>query len=61
MSVATQPIVLDWPLALLLILLAAAFVIAAVFAGFTALAALIGLTLPQARGQGPARREDSTG
>jgi uncharacterized integral membrane protein len=49
---ATQPVVLDWPLALLFLLAAVVVIITAVFAGLTALAVLIGLTLPQARGEG---------
>ncbi|MER3398038.1 MAG: hypothetical protein C4316_05780 [Chloroflexota bacterium] len=55
--VATQPVVLDWPLALILLLVATAGVIAAVFAGMVALAALIGLKLPQARGESPTGRQ----
>ncbi len=47
----TQPVILDWPFALLFLLAAAAIIIAAVFAGLIALAVLIGLTLPQAKGQ----------
>ncbi len=59
--VATQPVVLDWPLALILLLVAAALVIAAVFAGVVALAALIGLTLPQARGESSTGRQTPAG
>lgn len=56
-----HPVILDWPLALLFLVAAAVAVVVAVFAGLAALAVLIGLTLPQARGRRPEGPGTSTG